>query len=597
MRIARRRTILIGGLLLALLMGCGASPSLAPHSGASSDRPSPTAVPFSQADVQRAIDQLASIGVETRVRPADPAPITAISGDPSPVRLLRLQVRNLALEQAAGGGTVGVDLDRLSAAAGGGPVSPLVAGWAASGGTPAARWAAALLGKRVPADAPNRIFPTLAVVAFVADASGIRRSSDRPGGAKLALHRGLRGAGVGVPAVLTAATSSGFCGEVSAYLSAALNGIVDSNAEVPAWLKQLIDLYVPQYANDPGRLRRTIGALALMTYATSLARPWSVNVLPDPAAIGYGIVGADPVEGEVQVSVSTGKEVLAAEVADCASLANAQLASIPVAGSSVIWDPSGLGAHATAQSAEAKLDENRAAGLTYETTTESREVADNGNPVTTQMWVSASVDRAEMSALAATIKSMLLGDAAGTPAGPTAKALYQTMESTLNSVLRPSGFALIDVTYHTPKASPGESAEPSTPESAATGTGVTCALISSVDLQSVAGASSVALLSGIEVAPGLAACEWELNQNVIVSVNIATGPEGEAISGGLWAQYQTKPAVSGVGSEAHWDARLQHLMVKFGTGYAQFAMVGPGVGDTRAAAISLAKLVVPKLGG
>jgi len=173
------------------------------------------------------------------------------------------------------------------------------------------------------------------------------------------------------------------------------------------------------------------------------------------------------------------------------------------------------------------------------------------------------------------------------------------MESTLNTVMRPSGFALIDVTYHTPKASPSpsESAEPSAPASAVTGSAVTCALVSAADLQSVAGAASVKLLSEIEVAPGLADCEWQLNQDIVVAVNIATGPEGEGISGGLWAQYQAKPAVSGVGSEAHWDATLQHLMVKFDTGYAQFAMVGPGVNDSRAAAIGLAKLVVPKLGG
>jgi hypothetical protein len=597
---ARRGTALVGGLVLAMLTGCGSGPSQALPTGASSPGRSPATESFSQADVQRAVDELASFGIETRVRPSDPAPITTVTGDPSPVRLLRLQVRNLALERAAGGGTLGADLDRLSAAAGGGPVSPLIAGWAASGPTPASKWAASLLGQGAPADSAARVFPTLALVAFVADASGgIRKTSDGPNSVVTAMLDGFRGAGVGEPALLTAATSSGFCGEVSAYLSAALNSIVDSNAAVPAWLKQLIDLYAPQYANDPGRLRRTIGALALMTYATSLARAWNVDVVPDPAAIAYGIVGEDPVEGDVQVSVATGNDVFAADVADCASLANAQMASIPVAGSSVIWDPSGLGVHATAQSAEAKLDENRAAGLTYETTAESKEIAENGDPVAAQMWVSASVDRAEMSALAATVKSILLGDASGTPAGPTVKALYQAMESTLNTVMRPSGFALIDVTYHTPKASPSpsESATPSAPASAVTGSAVTCALVSAADLQSVAGAASVKLLGEIEVAPGLADCEWQLNQNIVVAVNIASGPEGEGISGGLWAQYQTKPAVSGVGSEAHWDATQMHLMVKFGTGYASFAMVGPGVGDSRAAAISLAKLVVPKLGG
>ena len=68
--------------------------------------------------------------------------------------------------------------------------------------------------------------------------------------------------------------------------------------------------------------------------------------------------------------------------------------------------------------------------------------------------------------LAAIVKSILLGDAAGSPAGATAKALYQAMEPTLNVMMRPSGFALIDVTYHQPKASPS----PSQAESGLTGT-------------------------------------------------------------------------------------------------------------------------------
>ena len=467
---ARGGKVLVVGLALAMLVGCAPAPQAVPGSS-TSPRLSPGAESFSPADVQRTVDDLASLGIETRVRPSDAAPITPATGDPSPVRLLRLQVRNLALELAAGAGTRGADLDALSAAAGGGPISSLVAGWAASAATPAARWAASLIDQKLPADPAARIFSTLALVAFVADASsGSGPTSDRPNGVTTAMLHGSRGAGLGEPVLLAVASSSDFCAEVSAYLSAALDDIVDANADPPFWLKQLIDLYAPQYANDPELLRRTIGALGLMTYATSLARAWTVSLVPNPLAIAYGIVGEDPVEGEVQVDVWSGTDVFADEVADCASLADAQLASIPVEGSSVIWGPmlfpSELGVHATGWSAEPKLDEHNAAGLTYQMATESKEVAENGDAVTAQMWVSAAVDRAEMAALAAVVKSILLGDAYGTPAGATAKALYQAMEPTLNLVMSPSGNARIDVTYHTPKASPS----PSQTESQLTGT-------------------------------------------------------------------------------------------------------------------------------
>ena len=351
----------------------------------------------------------------------------------------------------------GADLDALSAAAGGGPVSALVAGWATSAPTPAARWAASLLRPAL-ADPTAAVFPTLALVAFVADATGATPpTSNRPAGAVLALFGGSRAAGQGKPEILTVASSSDFCAAVSAYLSAALNGIVDSTADPPAWIKQLIDQFAPKYKNDPGLLHRTIGAIALLTYATSLARPWTVSLVPDPQAVAYGIEGSDPVEGEVQLTVLSGKDVFGDDVADCASLANAQLASVPVEGSSVIWDASGLGVHAREATAEPKVDENGGAGLAYQTTTESKDDAANGDPATAQMSVNAWVDRAEMAPLAAVVKSILLGDAAGTPAGSTAKALYLAMEPTLNTVMRPSGFALIDVTYHTPKAAPAPS--------------------------------------------------------------------------------------------------------------------------------------------
>jgi hypothetical protein len=193
-----------------------------------------------------------------------------------------------------------------------------------------------------------------------------------------------------------------------------------------------------------------------------------VSLVPDPAAVAYGIEGQDPVEGGVDLTVLSGADVFATDVADCASLAVAQLASVPVEGSMVVWDASGLDGHAQEAAAAPTLDDLGTAGLSYVMTTESQDNADNGDPVSAQMSVNAWVDRAEVAALAAVVKSILLGDAAGSPAGPTAKALYQAMEPKLNAVMRPSGFALIDVTYHQPKASPS----PSQAESQLTGTWV-----------------------------------------------------------------------------------------------------------------------------
>ena len=61
--------------------------------------------------------------------------------------------------------------------------------------------------------------------------------------------------------------------------------------------------------------------------------------------------------------------------------------------------------------------------------------------------------------------------------------------------------------------------------------------------------------------------------------------------------YEIKPAVSGVGNEAHWDATAQTIAVKSGTSFVSVAVVGPSVTDPKAAATALAKLIVARLGG
>jgi hypothetical protein len=449
------------GLVVLILVACSSvTPPSAPGRTPADGNPG-GATAFSEADVQRAVEDLATLGIETRVQPGDAAPIAPVSGDRSLVRLLRFQVRNLALEQFARSGTRGVDLDALSTAGGGGPVSPLLAGWAGSGRTPAARWTASLLGQELPADPAAATYPTLSLVAFVADATrGSSPAAQRSAGPADAMLAAAR-TEVGAHARVALARGSDYCGEVSTYLSAALGEVVDSTADPPAWLQGLIDVYAPQYANDPGLLRKTIGAIALMVYATSLARPWTVSLVPDPGAVAYGIEGQDAVEGQVDLTVLSGADVFADDVADCASLADAQLASVPVEGSAVTWDASGLAGHATEATATSTVDDTGTAGLTYVMTTESQDDAGNGDPVSTQMSVNAWVDRAEMAALGVIVKSILLGEAAGSPAGSTAKALYQAMEQTLNRMLHPSGFTLIDVTYHTHKATPRPSQEES----------------------------------------------------------------------------------------------------------------------------------------
>ena len=214
------------------------------------------------------------------------------------------------------------------------------------------------------------------------------------------------------------------------------------------------EFYAPQFKDDPDRFRRAVGAIALMTYATSLGRPWTLSLVADPLVIAYRVEGADPVEGEVDLGVWRGADVYDDETAACADLADAQLASSPVEGSQLIWDTGAMAPHAIPTSADASVDEDSSASFSYETATESKEAAQKGALVTAQVSVGVTLVRSEIERLNTVVRGILLGDAAGSPIGSTAKALYAAMAPKLDAVAYPKASTTIEVTYHTPPASP-----------------------------------------------------------------------------------------------------------------------------------------------
>jgi hypothetical protein len=421
-------------------------------SGEAADRPqaSPSGSPtsFGVESVRTAMASLASIGVDVRTLPSDDGPAVPLSGEPSAVRLLRFQVRNMALELATGGGIDGTDLDAATVAGGGAPVTPLIAGWLASATTPAADLARSMTEVPDPAEPKAAVFPTLALAAFLADVAR--------GGA-------TEGAGVAADAqfVLMSTSQGGdLCSEVATYLDQVMADVVDPQAEfdVP-WLESVIDQYAPRYRGDPELFRTTIGALTLLTYATSIARSWGVLAVPVPAQVAYSIEGEDPVEGEVQVTVEAGREALSDEVRACATLAGIELEGAPPDGASMFWDTSGLGPHAKATDADAEIDVDRA-GITYETTAESAQAAQSGDPQVAEMSVLVIVDREEMRGLADAVAAILLGPAQSGPAASAVKALYLKMQPTLATMLYPRAVATIDVTFHSePSPSPTVAAD------------------------------------------------------------------------------------------------------------------------------------------
>jgi hypothetical protein len=453
MSMRRWAATLIATTMLAACSSGAPGPSPAPSATvASSPTASSPPIPegaFGPVEIQSAVEELANAGVETRTLPSDAAPITPATGDPSALQFLKFQVRNMALEAAAGAGSTGADLDAATTAAGGGPVTPLLDGWMQEAGTPASELAASALRGQDLEHPGTSVIPTLALAAFVADAT-----------------RGGTDAGA-QDIELAAFRADDFCSEVTSYLEDVLAQVADPQAQfkVP-WLQAIIDQYAPMYANDPARFRRTVGALALLAYATSIARSWTITANGDPPENTYSIEGEDPVEGDVNVTVDAGSGALADEVQPCAELAGIELGGAPTNGASLFWDPSGLSPHASPSSADPELDENAQASLTYEMTAESKEAADQGTPQSAQMSVLVVVNHEEMRTLAGAVAKILLGPNTGAVSSAV-KQLYLKMQPKLAAMMFPSAVAEIGVTFHT---TPSPSPSPSPTDVGVTGT-------------------------------------------------------------------------------------------------------------------------------
>jgi hypothetical protein len=75
------------------------------------------AAPFTARNVEATIVALARAGVGTYEGPGSAEPVLPVDGEPSPVRLLSWQARNLALEVSTQSGQLGADLDALAPSA------------------------------------------------------------------------------------------------------------------------------------------------------------------------------------------------------------------------------------------------------------------------------------------------------------------------------------------------------------------------------------------------------------------------------------------------------------------------------------------------
>ena len=446
-------------LLAAFLAACTVTPPTGTQPPVPTDPPTteptgqPTAPPatFDNAALDATIAAFAAAGIEVRVRPAD-TPLVPVT-QPTRLGLLRFQARNLALEATVGGGNTGAELDAFTTTAGGEPLAALISGWLATAETDASRAAATLTD--TPAGTTDghttATFPGAVLLMFVADLLG-----PAPATASLGAQVALAGA-------LTAQGSGDFCAEVSTYLSAVLAGVLDAETTPnPPWLANVID-QLALLEPDPAQLRTAVGALALLTYATSIARPWAANLSAAPAAAHYR-VGNSAIEGinAFYLNVNTGDSTIAEEAAECAALAGADLAGgAPDLGDDapihVQWVTVELAPHTTSLEGDMELElqpgaQVMSAKLEYETRSESEDAHARGPARSATATVTAIVQRLEISALQNVVRSLLSGDMGA--AQPTVAAELDRLDRTLLDLLYPRGTARVTITWHEPPETP-----------------------------------------------------------------------------------------------------------------------------------------------
>jgi hypothetical protein len=408
--------------------------------------------------VNGAVSALAAGGVSVRTRPTEP-PLVAVAA-PSRIGLMRFQARNLALEAHEGAGTLGSDLDAYAADAGTQPLAPLIAGWLRTAQTEAARQARTVAPDVDPSDPQTMVVPGLVKMLFLADLLGPPPAGTYRAGPQLAAVGAL------------VAADDDFCGQVAAYLSGILGGALDPELALdPPWLAAAIAEFASIDA-DQAEMRKAAGALALLAFATSIARPWIATLSAAPNEVHY-VVGegslTDPTKG-FYLFVNPGTGSIAEEASECADLAGADLAGeaesaeVPIA-----WDTLALQAHAVDIEGDLELEQFPGSAflsgvLEYETRSETEDAHRDGTLRTAVVPLTAIVERTEIRELETAVQQILTGGDLGATS-PTVAAEYARLRPVLQGMLYPRATANVTVTWHegpeeTPQPTPNPSDDP-----------------------------------------------------------------------------------------------------------------------------------------
>ena len=332
-------TVLLGTLACA---APAPSPTLAPSPtrppdplGARIKVPSfgPDVVAATQEALAR--EGVATITANSVGQGAPGGPLTALTGEASPLVLIDEQVRAIALDAWSGAGIQGSALDaQVSVPQGSPPPSIVLAAYVDLGydpdATPGERLAASLVGEVDGEQAVDTKYPLIVQSLLVADMT-------REGGA----DRSGR--------IVLAAFSP--CTAVTNFIDNALNTVFDavkskSSSELAKLWNKIVSiahdvvagLVAALTAPVTETITKIIGFVAVAVEVVSFLRPWTLSVAPDDVNTRFSVGNESSITEAVRLSVDLGGlDEWPTLLAECARAADVTLPNLKPDGAPVNW--------------------------------------------------------------------------------------------------------------------------------------------------------------------------------------------------------------------------------------------------------------------
>ena len=426
------------------------------------------------------ITALATEGVGVYASPSATSPVQPVTAPVVPLRVLQSQAAAYAAETLTGSGTLGSQIDALSAmpAAPAGkayvPFAYLLAAYATSHATAGEVLAGHLLGTQDWARPGAIVFPDLVLALFTADALRAAQA-----GAHAQLARAASDAAL-VPADL-----GSLCSTLSNWVSSAYDTVFNALTVGPSsnaalnfigglWDKAVAlarsaisNIATLLTSTVVSAITKTLGVIGVASWVISSLRNMTVTTAATPPTNAFGVDPAPALMGKLVITVGNpGDFNWPAGVTECAQDLGLDLPSFSsVLGHSVAWSltpmngvPTSAWCTASCELAtedtamtETSLEAGHTARFSYQTNTETADQASRGSLITDDSVLVHATVSLDTSSLAGFIRAIVLGGVPGAVrvvVGPLFDSLTSGLLAQLASLVQPTAYGYVQVRHH-----------------------------------------------------------------------------------------------------------------------------------------------------